>query len=244
MVEWFEEWFNTPEYLNVYKHRNETDAKKLVELILSNVKLPHNAQVLDMACGAGRHSVLFASKGYQVTAVDLSQNLLEAARKAAEKQNLTMRFIKSDIRHLDLLTQFNLVVNLFTSFGYFEDDSENFSIFKIAYEHLLTDGYFVLDYFNKFYIEKNLIAYSEDSTKNGKLIQKRRVEGNRVIKNITILNNGSQKDYFESVRMYSKEELLTALRNTGFRINKVMGNFEGHDFDLESSGRIIIIAQR
>ncbi len=244
MSEWFEEWFNTPEYLNVYKHRNETDAKKLVDLILSNLNLNLNAEVLDMACGAGRHSILFASEGYIVTAVDLSQNLLEAARKAAEEQNLNITFINSDIRHLDLPTKFNLIVNLFTSFGYFEDDSENFSIFKIAFDHLVTDGYFVLDYFNKYYIEKNLIAFSVDLLKNGKLIQKRRVEGNRVIKNITIIKNGHQKNYFESVRMYSKEELLTALKNIGFKINKVMGDFEGHDFDLESSGRIIIIAQR
>ena len=70
MTEWFKEWFDTDEYLYVYRNRNEEDAKKLVELILHNVDLKPPADILDLACGTGRHSILFAENGYDVTAVD------------------------------------------------------------------------------------------------------------------------------------------------------------------------------
>ena len=90
MSEWFEVWFNTDEYLDVYQHRNEADANALVQLILKNVNLDRNASVLDLACGAGRHSILFAKRGFKVTAVDLSDNLLRVAKKSAEKNKVSI----------------------------------------------------------------------------------------------------------------------------------------------------------
>ncbi len=244
MNEWFEEWFNTAEYLNVYQHRNEIDAKKLVDLILANVNLPEKAKVLDMACGAGRHSILFAQKGYDVTAVDLSESLLTVARSSAKDFGLNIKFIKSDLRDFKSKENFNLAVNLFTSFGYFENDEENFKVFKIAFDHLFKSGYFVLDYFNKTYVEKNLVSRSIEQIEGGEIIQSRKIENKRVIKKITISRNGEQKHFMESVRMYEKEELLSALKNLGFDILNIFGDFKGNNFNRDSSQRIIIISQK
>lgn len=244
MNEWFEDWFNTAEYLNVYQHRNEVDAKKLVDLILANVNLPEKATVLDMACGAGRHSILFAQKGYDVTAVDLSESLLTVARSLAKDFGLNINFIKSDLRDFKSNQNFNLAVNLFTSFGYFETDEDNFKVFKIAYNQLVKSGYFVLDYLNKDFIEKNLIKKSIEQIEGGEIIQNRKIENNRVIKEITISRNGEQKHFLESVRMYEKEELLTALNNLGFEIVNIFGDFKGNHFNSDLSQRIIIISQK
>ena len=93
MTEWFEEWFNTEDYLNVYQHRNDEDAERLVNLILANTILDHNAEVIDLACGNGRHSIHFAECGYNVKAVDLSENLLCVARKSAESLGLKIKFV-------------------------------------------------------------------------------------------------------------------------------------------------------
>jgi 2-polyprenyl-3-methyl-5-hydroxy-6-metoxy-1,4-benzoquinol methylase len=162
MSEWFESWFNTEEYLNVYRHRNESEACEHVEFIINKTGIKPGSSVLDMACGPGRHSVIFARMGYNVTAVDLSDNLLCVARRQSEKAGLDINFHKSDLREITLDKNFDLIINLFTSFGYFEDDSENYRIFDAAIKHLEYNGRFVIDFLNKKYLEKNLKEYSEE----------------------------------------------------------------------------------
>jgi len=244
MDEWFKEWFDTDEYLNVYRNRNEEDAKKLVDLILKNVNLKPNAPVLDLACGAGRHSILFAEKGFDVTAVDLSRNLLSVAYKAAQESNVQVNFLRADLRRFSICTRFNLVINLFTSFGYFETDEQNFNIINTAYNQLNGGGFFVIDFFNRRYIEKNLVPESVNSYGNEKIIQKRFIAGNRVNKKIIIEKNGIKQEFKESVRMFCKDELMNAISCAGFRIVRYFGNSDGSGFDLENSPRIIIIAQK
>ncbi|HEY6906511.1 MAG TPA: class I SAM-dependent methyltransferase, partial [Ignavibacteriaceae bacterium] len=193
MAEWFKEWFDTNEYMEVYRHRNDADAEKLVNLILENVKLDKNADIIDLACGAGRHSILFAERGFNVTAVDLSRNLLKIARRRAEDTGTNINFIHADLRESCITSKFDLAVNLFTSFGYFETDDENFSLFYNAYKLLKPGGYFVIDYFNPGYLQQNLVPFSEDIIDGKKIIQERKIMGNRIIKDITIAKNSKRK---------------------------------------------------
>jgi 2-polyprenyl-3-methyl-5-hydroxy-6-metoxy-1,4-benzoquinol methylase len=242
MSNWFESWFNTEEYLNVYKHRNESEAKKHVEFIISHVPVEKGGSVLDMACGPGRHSLIFSEKGFRVTAVDLSENLLCVARKSAGEAGLNINFIKSDLRDIKLDDEFDLVINLFTSFGYFEEDEENFKIFDVALKHLKDNGRFVIDFLNKSFLEKNLQEYSESEILNSRIIQRRGISGNRVVKKIEVNSGGMEKFYYESVRLFSPEELISALSDRGLFVDRIFGNFDGADFDPENSERIIIFA--
>lgn len=244
MTEWFEEWFSTEEYLNIYRHRNDADAERLVNLILANVNLDQRADVIDLACGYGRHSILFADKGFNVTAVDLSEKLLRMASQAAESQDLRISFVNGDLRKFCITSKFDLAVNLFTSFGYFETDDENFSLFSIAYGLLNEGGYFVIDYFNADYLRYNLIPHSEAILSEEKIIQERRIVGNRVVKDIIIKKNGIRKNFRESVRMYTVSELRDRLERSGFRVVNMYGDFDGSEFDLNSSPRIIIISRK
>jgi SAM-dependent methyltransferase len=244
MKEWFKNWFNTEEYLNVYKHRNEEDAKKLVDLILNNITVPPGGKVLDLACGPGRHSILFAQKGFKVSAVDLSKNLLKVALDSAVKSNVYVNFIEADLRNLCIKPKFDLVVNLFTSFGYFEDDKENYKLFRRAFYFLNDNGYFVLNFFNKNFLEKNIVSSSEDCIDNSKIVQERKIEGQRVVKKITISKDGNKRHFMESVRMYSKDELITGIEDSGLKVEKIFGDVRGRTFDLETSPRIIIIARK
>lgn len=244
MTEWFEDWFNTEEYLNVYRHRNEEDAKNLFDLITKNIVLEKGSKVLDLACGAGRHSILFAKNGFDVTAVDISDNLLNVARKTAKELELNINFIKSDLRKLNLTEKFHLIINLFTSFGYFEKDDENGEVIKIASQHLVDNGYFILDFFNIIYLKNNLIPISYDKIEDGIIKQERVIEGNRMVKKIIITRGGIEKSYYESVRMFTKEELISFFKNNGLKIQFIYGDYLGNNFDEESSPRIIIIAKK
>lgn len=242
--EWFKDWFNTSQYLDVYKHRNEDDAEDHIKLILENVLIKPDAKILDMACGAGRHAIILARKNFDVTAVDLSENLLKVAKQNAKNEKLTIRFIHSDIRNFNTDIKFDLVLNLFTSFGYFETDEENFSVLDKAFKLLNKDGFFVLDYFNSEYLKKNLIEYSREKIGDEVIFQKRKIEGSRVIKKITIQKNGELNEYTESVRMYNYDELTEQLKKIGFDIYKTFGDFFGNKFDLQNSSRLIMICKK
>jgi 2-polyprenyl-3-methyl-5-hydroxy-6-metoxy-1,4-benzoquinol methylase len=244
MTEWFEDWFNSKEYLDVYQHRNESDAKLLFELIIKNIEISAKGKVLDLACGPGRHSILFARKGFDVTGIDLSDNLLRVAESSARKEKLDIQFIKSDIRKVELTDKFDLVVNLFTSFGFFETDEDNFSIFRTASDLLKPSGYFVFDFLNSTFLKNNLISESSEDKHHEKIIQKRRIEGDRVIKDIIIQNHGTVKTFFESVKLYRKGELHEAIHKNGLAIKKTFGDFAGSDFIEATSPRLIIIAQK
>lgn len=242
--EWFKDWFNTQEYLNVYQHRNESDAETHIKLILNNVNIPSNAKILDMACGAGRHAIILARKNFDVTAVDLSEKLLSIAKQSALDENLKINFVQSDIRNFKTAEKFNLVVNLFTSFGYFETDEENFSVLQKAYDLLVDGGYFILDFFNSQFLMQNLVESSEEIIGGVKIHQFRKIKENRVTKKIVITKNGNLSQFEESVRMFTKDELVMAIQNIGFDIYKTFGDFLGNDFEQFSSPRLILICKK
>lgn len=244
MAEWFENWFNTEEYLNVYSHRNEEDAKNLFDLITKNIKIEKGSKVLDLACGAGRHSILFAKNGFDVTAIDISDNLLTVARKTAEKLELKIDFIKSDLRKFHTPEKFHLIINLFTSFGYFENDAENVEVIKNAFQHLADNGYFILDFFNINYLKNNLIPVSYDKIEDKIIKQERVIVGNRIFKKIVITKKGIEKSYYESVRAYTKEELFALFKNSELMVDRIYGDYLGNYFEEGSSPRIIIIAKK
>lgn len=242
--EWFKDWFNTSQYLDVYKHRNEDDAEDHIKLILKNILIKPGTKILDMACGAGRHAIILARKNFDVTAVDLSENLLKVAMQNAKNEKLPIHFIHSDIRNFNSDIKFDLVLNLFTSFGYFETDEENYSVFDKAYKLLNKNGFFVLDYFNSDYLKKNLIKSSKEIIGDEEIFQQRKIEGSRVIKKIMIQKNGESKEYTESVRMYNYEELTEQLKKIGFDIYKTFGDFLGNKFDPQNSSRLILICKK
>jgi 2-polyprenyl-3-methyl-5-hydroxy-6-metoxy-1,4-benzoquinol methylase len=244
MTEWFEDWFNSKEYLDVYQHRNESDAKLLFELIIKHIEIPIKGKVLDLACGPGRHSLLFARKGFDVTGIDLSENLLRVAESSSRKEKLKIQFIKADLRNIELTEKFDLVVNLFTSFGFFEKDEDNFSIFRTASDVLKPGGYFVFDFLNSTFVENNLVRESSENKLNEKIIQKRRIEGDRVIKDIIIQYNGTVKTFYESVKLYRWQKLHEVIKENGLAIKNTFGDFTGSDFMEATSPRIIIIAQK
>ncbi|MBT8381066.1 MAG: class I SAM-dependent methyltransferase [Ignavibacteria bacterium] len=243
-MSWYRDWFNSEDYLQVYKHRDIVEAETLVKLIQKNTNLSKSSLVLDMACGSGRHSILFAQKGFKATAVDLSERLISEAKKNAKQANVDIEFIQSDIRDLKLEKKFDLVVNLFTSFGYFDTDEENIIVIKKAKDLLKAGGYFIIDFLNKGFLEKNLIPLSTLSENTTTITQKRSINGNRVEKKITIEKDGKIKHFSESVRLYDIDELNNILQSVGFRLLKTFGDFNGNIFEPNSSPRLIIFTQK
>lgn len=240
---WYKIWFESDYYLSLYKHRDDRDALRLFELIISNTN-PLNKKLLDVACGTGRHSVLFAEKGYDVTAFDLSKNLLRIARNRSIESGFNLKLFCADVRELALKQKFSIIINLFTSFGYFENDEENFRLFNNAYKYLSHGGNFVFDYFNVNYLKSNLVPESIDKYEDKIYTQKRYFKGDRINKDI-IINNGTGEKFFqESVKLYCPDRIQSELELKGFLIKNIFGNYMGSNFDMQSSPRLIIIAEK
>jgi SAM-dependent methyltransferase len=158
VTNWYENWFGN-EYLTIYAHRDEDEARQLVQLILTYINLDKNAKIIDLCCGQGRHTFLFAQEGFEVYGFDLSRTLLQVAKYKTDKSNNTF-FIQADMRYLPAMHSFDLLLNLFTSFGYFETDIENKTVFQQFHQVLKTGGYFVFDYFHTPYILANLERFN------------------------------------------------------------------------------------
>ncbi len=246
---WFEAWFNHPLYLEVYSHRDQREAAQCIDTILSCTGLetqePSSLTVLDIACGAGRHALELAKRGYRVTGNDLSPFLLEEARKAAEASKLPLDLTCSDMRHISTHRKYELVVQLFTSFGYFEEKEDDQRVLNNAYKVLRSGGWYVLDLLNPEYLRRTLVANSRRTAVELTIIEERSLQHNTITKTISIIpKKGESLTFSESVRLYDQEEISTMLECEGFNIINVVGTYQGDKFASTDSPRMMIFCRK
>jgi len=244
---WYKIWFSNKFYLQLYKHRDNEDARNLINLIQRTIKLPLDSKALDICCGAGRHTIELAKRGFTVTGFDLSAFLINEAKKDLKnikEKNLNVKFLIKDMRNFNFRESFDVSINLFTSFGYFDIDEENFLLFKNASSSIRKNGWFVFDFLNGIYLKKNLVKESRSSIGKIKVIQKRHIENNFIIKDIIIKSGKSVHLFSERLKLYSLNELKPVFEKYKLKIMNVFGDYYGNNFDKNKSGRLIIFAQK
>lgn len=244
---WFEEWFSNKFYLDLYQHRDEEDARWMINLLQRSISVNTKSKVLDIACGSGRHSLELARRGFDVTGFDLSKFLINEAEKnlkSSKEKNLKLKFLIKDMRDFNFKNSFDVAVNIFTSFGYFENDSENFKVIKNVSDSLKMGGYFVFDFLNKTYLEKNLVPYSKSRKGIYTVIQKRKIENGFVKKDITIKNGSKTSEFNEMLKLYSVNEFKKVFESYNLKIQNLYGDYFGNKFSENKSQRLIIIAKK
>lgn len=238
--EWFRTWFDSPFYALLYKNRSEQEAADFVDRLIEKLDLPDRSSILDLACGRGRHSIRLYDKGYRVVGIDLSNNSIEYA-KQFEKEGL--KFLRDDMRTFDLGTKFNAVLNLFTSFGYFENISDNLLVLKNVQKHLKSEGIFVIDYFNAFKVEKEIVDYEEKQVDGVSFIIRKKVENGQIIKRITIDQENRKMEFEERVQLIHPDDLKEMLEGQSFEILHTFGDYFLGEYDQEKSDRFILIGK-
>lgn len=244
MSEWFKDWFASDFYLSVYSHRNDEDAEIFLNKVLAYITIDEGSEILDAACGAGRHSILMARKGYKVSAFDLSRPLLDIAEDKGKALKLEIDFFRGDLREVYLDKKFSLILNLFTSFGYFSTNEENFAFIRSAYKMQKEGGFFIFDYFNEAYLRKHVVAQSSRIIEGLEIKEKRSIRDNRIVKKIEIVKNDESMDYEESVQLYSFSEIIERFREIGYKEEHLFGNYKCEPFVPEESERLIIIFRK
>ncbi|MFF2910948.1 class I SAM-dependent methyltransferase [Paenibacillus sp. NPDC057934] len=238
MAEWYEKSFGE-DYLIVYRHRDFGGARREVEQMINWLDLPAGSNVLDLCCGMGRHSLALAEAGFNVTGVDLSEALLREARSQEGAEQVT--WIRSDMRELPLEGGFDAVVNLFTSFGYFEEDGEQVKVLREIYRMLKPGGRFIIDFLNPAYVIHHLVPHSTREDGLNHIEEHRVIEDGYVKKDIILTAgmDGEPRRYHERVKLYSLEKFREMLEQAGLRIQSVHGSYDEADYDAETSKRMI-----
>ncbi len=237
--EWFKEWFDSPYYHLLYNTRDEQEARFAIDNLLLALELTPGSKVLDLACGKGRHARYLAEKGFEVTGLDISQASISYARKFEQEG---LEFYQHDMRKPFRINYFDAVMNMFTSFGYFENDADHLQTLQNVSKELKPGGKFLLDFFNARYIRDKLVASESKTIGNFVFVIKRWITGGYVFKNIEFEAEGRLYHFQEKVRLFTLEELEQLLETAGLHIKQSYGGYELSKFEPEFSKRLIIIA--
>jgi ubiquinone/menaquinone biosynthesis C-methylase UbiE len=235
------------DYLKRYPHRTDAAAKKEAQFAASILKLPRGATVLDLCCGAGRHSRALAAAGFNVIGVDLSADLLRVARKKGVKGKGRVRYIRADMRSVPLAdASVDEVVSMFTSFGYFTAERDNARVLKEVARVLKPGAPFVMDYFNLMPTLANLVAESRRKIGTTDIVERRCfVKDTRRLTKVVEARDGECCELLcESVRAYSPRELKTLFKRAGLRVISLFGDLAGSKFDERRSPRCVVFARK
>lgn len=240
-LNWFESWFDSPYYHILYKDRDKKEAEIFIDNLIHFLSPPKNAQFLDLACGKGRHAVYLNKKGFQTIGIDLSA---ESIAYASQYENEGLQFYVQDMRKPFRINYFDYVLNLFTSFGYFEQERDDMAVMNSICKMLKKEGVVVLDFMNVKCVEKNIIP-TEQKNINGISFQiTKRIENNFVVKHIHFTDKGIEYNYEEKVKLLRLADFEKYLSAAHLKIVNLFGNYQLQPFDPGASERLIIIAQK
>ncbi len=243
--DWFKKFYGDKDFFDFVGFKSNEETKKEVDFIINAISLPPPAKILDLCCGYGRHSIMLAKLGYKVVGVDLSDLYLKIAEKKAKKEGVKIEFIKSDMRELPFKEKFDAVINMFTSFGFF-DDKQNMLVLKNAADALKPSGKFLLDVENKYYFIlnnclKNRYEWKISEDKIALISNNYDVENEREIMEVNIYKNGKlDKKCGYNIRMHTLPELIQMLNKFKMHPYKIYGNYDCNPFSLESKRMIVV----
>ena len=239
--EWFSSWFDTPYYHTLYKSRDYTEASLFIDNITQFLKLKTDSVCWDLCCGKGRHSIYLNKKGYRVVGTDLSKQSIAEAYKSA---NDTLEFYQHDMRKLFRTNYFDVVFNLFTSFGYFEKRQDDLNVFDAVQKALKPNGIFVFDYLNSEYIKRILVAKDVKTIDGIKFNISKTIEDNTIVKSIDFIVDGKDLHFEERVKLFDKDYFEGLAKESNLTILNTFGNYKLEEFDIKTSPRLILVLQK
>jgi 2-polyprenyl-3-methyl-5-hydroxy-6-metoxy-1,4-benzoquinol methylase len=238
---WYKVWFDSPYYHLLYQNRDEQEAEAFISNLLNCLNPKSGSAIMDLACGAGRHSMFLASKGFDVTGVDLSIKSIRKA-KVAEAENL--HFYQHDIRNYFRINYYNYIFNFFTSFGYFEHESDNIKTLRAANWGLKDGGILVIDFFNIHTVLQKLIPQETKQIDGVTFNIQRSVFNDRIVKEIEITDGNKVGTFTEAVQALALEDFQGYFSKTGFVLEQTFGDYQLNPYQPEISDRLILVARK
>jgi len=238
---WFQYWFNSPYYHILYSQRNDEEAEFLIDNLSAYLKPGPDSRILDIACGRGRHAVYLNKKGYDVTGIDLSEQSIRYAKQFEQKH---LHFFVHDMRKLAFINYFDIALNLFTSFGYFETEKDHVNALKSFRKGIKHEGSLVIDYFNTQKILRNLNPQEIKTMEGIEFHIHKFVAEGKIIKRINFEHKHKAFAFEERVQAFTFADFERMLTKAGLEITATFGNYKLDKFDETNSDRLILVCKK
>lgn len=240
---WFKDWFNSPYYYQLYFKHDKTEATAFIHNLLKYLDPLQGSLMLDIGCGKGRHSVQLASKGFDVTGIDLSERSIGIAKK---RENDLLHFYVHDMRLPFFINYFDYAFNFFTSFGYFDTQRENNNAIRTIAQSLKPNGTFVIDYLNVHYAENHLKSQSSIKINDVDYHISRWYDERFFYKKIEVddKKSGHFLQYHEKVAKFSLGDFIEMLSFQQMQVQEVFGDYAFSPYSVNNSPRTILIARK
>lgn len=235
---WFETWFDSKYYHILYQHRDDQEAQRFLTNLIDAIHLNSNQRILDLACGKGRHARFLNEKGFDVVGMDLSS---ESIAHAHQFGNERLHFEVQDMRNEIGVKEFDVVLNLFTSFGYFDDTSDNIKVLNSIKKSLKPRATVVIDFMNVHKVVDNLVVEEQKKLDGIDFEIKRTIRDGAIVKNIKFNADGQDWDFSERVQALTTLDFKAMFNTVGFDIVDTYGDYSLNEFDEKNSDRLIYV---
>jgi len=239
--EWFEDWFDSKFYHILYKNRDYSEAKKFIDNLINHFTPKKTDVFCDVACGKGRHAKYINKLGFKVDGFDLSKNSILSAKKS-ESENL--HFYTNDIRTPLKTNAYNFAFNLFTSFGYFEQEEDNQKSIDSIAQSIKNNGVLVLDFMNCNKVINNLTQSESKVVDKITFNISRTVVDGFITKNINFKDQDQEYYFQEKVKAITFETFKSYFKAANLKIEATFGDYNLNAFDLQHSDRLILVARK
>jgi SAM-dependent methyltransferase len=227
----------------LFNEQRLSDAKDEVKNIVQLMKINQDDQILDLCCGIGRHSLELARQGFKVVGVDRTAFFINQAKQETEGKNLKVEFIVSDMREYCNPDRFNIIINMFGSFGYFENEDDSRTVVKNMYASLCPGGRFLIETMGKEILAREFQArdWFEDGDSLVLFERKPIKDWSRISNRWIVIKDNQKFEHSFSLRSYSAVELSSLLYECGFSKVQVHGDFEGSDYDNKAKRLVVMV---
>jgi SAM-dependent methyltransferase len=239
-TQWFENWFNTPYYHILYKNRDDQEAHRFIDNLVRIFDINPTHSVLDVACGKGRFARYLSQVGCEVVGIDISsENIHHASRLVTNK----LKFVRGDMRMMEFPPRFDFVLNMFTSFGYFDNENDNINSVKRMVSALRPGGFLILDFFNTEKVLTELPVSHKIEVDGIEFSIFKYTEGKYIVKDISFINENESYHFQERVQALRKEDFLLYFDMAGLKDIKIWGDYDFNPWNTASE-RTIFTAKK
>jgi len=238
---WFEEWFDSDYYHILYKERDEEEAKLFLNNLQKMTDWQPGQTILDLACGRGRHAHYLAALGLQVTGLDLSASSIAFAKNSLQH---AVEFKVHDMRQPFGVRQYDYILNLFTSFGYFDTEEENIMVLQHIANALKKDGLAVIEYMNPHYVLQHLKEKESKQVNEIVFKMSKEVAGNFLYKHIRFTHGNKEHLFTERVMLIYQQQFEKYFAKTGLAVQHLYGDYNLLPYQAATSPRMILVVKR
>ena len=241
-------WFRThfgERYLDAVRDQLQPEwTARQVDFIEHVLGLTPGDSILDLCCGNGRHAIELARRGYRVTGLDLDGILLREAEDQAEEAGVEVEWIQADMRDIPSDKEFDVILNLFTAFGYLESDEEDQKVLQAVQRALRSGGKFLLNTVNREWLVRQFQARDWDILPDGSMcLIERQIDleqGRNMVTETRFFQDGRRKTMFHALRLYTLTELRRLCIQAGLQPTAVYGDFDERPYGLDSRWMTVV----